>query len=139
MTRRRMKLGAALVASLCAVALFAAPAANASHTLVLGQVSTQRDGASVGGRTGSVACPGTSCSVSVPLGGRDYRKFLRATGDNSVTVSVPVGSEVSNIVNIATSGPWSVRISAVLTDSNFATVDNDHGVPVSVTVSAVRQ
>jgi hypothetical protein len=85
-----------------------------------------------------VACGGTSCVAQVSLGGRDYRKFLRATGDNLVTVFVPIGSNVSNIVNASTSGPWVVRISAVTSDSNAALVTNDHALPVIVTVRVVR-
>jgi hypothetical protein len=130
---RRFVVSTAAVAALV-LGLFSAAPAYASHAFVAGTVRVEHGGNIVSAIGQRAACSTTTCSVNITLSKRDYRRFLRWCGSASHTVTVPAGQTGANDT-CAGPSTWTIRVFAILEDSNLDETTHPSDVVVTVNVS----
>jgi hypothetical protein len=130
----RMRRFLACTASAAALVLFGAAPAYASHAFVAGTVRVEHNGSIVSAIGERAACSATTCSVTITLSKRDYRRFVRWCGSTSQTVTVPSG-QTSAVTSCAGPSTWSIKIFALSEDSNLDLTTHPSDVVVTVNVS----
>jgi hypothetical protein len=85
------------------------------------------------------ACSDTTCETTVPLNNRDYGRFVRWCGTDSVTVTIPSG-QTTGVVVCQGPSAWTLRVASSLNDCSGANcVATTHSEDVEVIVNAVKQ
>ncbi len=132
------RLGAALAAS-ALVALFAVSPAYADHNTVNYTVFVKHGTNIIAEYNSFAACSGVSCGpASLPLGNRDYGRFLRWCGTDTRTATVLAGNEVANASPCIGPSTWWIEVRVVLLDCVSGCDAVTHSADVAVTVRAVK-
>ena len=127
---RFLLAAAALVGGL---ALSGATLAQGDHAYVFGGVNISRGaGSVVGYRSQFTPCSGTSCSVTVAIGKRDYGRFVKWCGAASREVTVNPGS-FGSYVECKGPNPWIMLVHVGM--HNASDVLTTHSAAVSITVN----
>jgi hypothetical protein len=113
---RRFVVCTAAAAALL-LGVFSAAPAYASHESFLANVQIRHKGEIVRQYVAQPQCSATTCAVEFNLDRRDFRRFMRWTGDTAVTHTVLSGQTTSVLVFPGPS-TWSLRTSVLLLDSN---------------------
>jgi hypothetical protein len=136
---RRLVVRSALAAALAIAPITAAPA-SAGHSSVLGLLHVARGGTTVSTYyaiaplSDSFYCSSeTSCAVIIPLGKRDYGRWVRwCAGVTTVYRTVSAGVSYSPVGFCQGPSAWSVNYAAALLDGS--NVETTHGSPVVLTI-----
>lgn len=127
MRSRRSRIASSSAAcALVSLALVAPAAAN--HTGAQGTIEILRGTNQVSISTATALCSGTFCSVDVPLGAREYRRFVRWCATDTIGVGVLAG-QFSGVTQCPGGGAWRAFLTASLTAV--------HGSLVAVQIRAV--
>jgi len=121
-------------AAAAALALFGAAPAEASHAVVTSTVRVEHGGNIVSAIGERAACSTTTCSVTITLSKRDYKRFVRWCGSASKTVTVSSGQTGTNST-CAGPSTWVVRVFALLEDANLDLTTHPSDVDVTVNVT----
>jgi hypothetical protein len=123
--------GAVLVAAL---AFHGAPSAYADHAYVFGGVNIYRGSGPVVSEYSSQPspCSGSSCTVTVALGKRDYGRFVKWCGSASRDVTVTPGS-FGGYVECKGPSPWYLTANVAM--RNARDVLTTHAEAVTVTIN----
>jgi hypothetical protein len=118
-----------------ALVLAGAASAHADHAYVFGTVVLHHGSGPAEAEYGSEhsSCSGTSCTVTVALGKRDYDRFVRWCGAASRDVTVSPGS-FGSYVECRGSSSWYLTASVAM--RNAKDVLTSHSEAVTITVKA---
>jgi hypothetical protein len=127
---RSLLTGAAMIAGL---GLFGAASAHADHAYVFGGVTIYRGtGPAVSEYTSQyTSCSGTSCTVTVAIGKRDYGRVVKWCGAASRDITVSPG-EFGGYVECKGPPPWYLTVNVAMRNAKTLTT---HSEAVTITVN----
>lgn len=130
---RSLLTGAALVGAL---ALFGDTSAYADHAYVFGTVNIYRGSGPVVSEYFSkfTSCSGTSCTVTVALGKRDYGRFVKWCEAASRDVTVSAGA-FGNYVECRGASSWYLTASVAMRNAKDVLTTHSEAVTITVNVT----